>query len=119
MAIAVSGADELARSLVTTGFSYDAQLRAAQGGVVARLLPLVRDVRCFGSAALQICWVGCGRTDGYFERDIKVWDYSAGAIVAGEAGAAVELPCPENDGLVAVASPGVFDALREAIEPSG
>ncbi len=101
---------------MTTGFSYDAEVRAEQGRVVAHVLPRVRDVRCFGSAALQICWVACGRTDAYFERDIKVWDYSAAALVAAEAGATVELPCPENEGLVTVASPLVFDEFRAVID---
>lgn len=114
-AIGVSDCTELTQALVTTGFSYRAEVRAAQGGVVALLLPHVRDVRCFGSAALQLCWVGCGRTDSYFERDTKVWDYAAAALIAGEAGAVVELPCPENDSLTIAATPAVFDRLRELV----
>ena len=50
---------------------------------------------------LQLCWVGAGRVDAYFERDIKIWDWAAGALIAAEAGASVELPCPENDSLSA------------------
>ena len=101
---------------MTTGFSYRSGIRNAQGAVVARILPMVRDIRCFGSAALQLCWVGCGRTDAHFERDIRIWDYSAGALVASEAGAGVELPCPENGGLVLAAAPSVFDPLRRLID---
>jgi myo-inositol-1(or 4)-monophosphatase len=78
----------------------------------------VRDVRCFGSAALQMCWVGCRRTDSYFERDTKVWDYAAASLVAREAGAIVELPCPENHGLVIAAAPGIFDELRQLVDVS-
>jgi myo-inositol-1(or 4)-monophosphatase len=114
--ITVSAGPALAQALVTTGFSYGADVRAAQGAVIARLLPRVRDIRCFGSAALQMCWVGCGRTDSYFERDIKLWDYAAAALVAAEAGATVELPCPENDSLVMAATPAVFEPLRELID---
>ena len=61
------------------------------------LLPAVRDIRCFGSAALQLCWVGAGRSEAHFERDTKLWDHAAGTLIAAEAGAIVELPCPEND----------------------
>lgn len=113
--IAASSCDRLDQALVTTGFSYDAELRAAHGAVVAGLLPRVRDIRCFGSAALQLCWVGCGRSDAHVERDIKVWDYSAGALIAAEADALIELPCPENSGLVIAATPSVFEPLRALV----
>ena len=76
---------------------------------------MVRDIRCFGSAALQLCWVGAGRSDAHFERDIKLWDYAAGALVAAEAGAVVELPCPENGGLVLAATAGHPDELRRRL----
>ena len=72
----------LAQALVLTGFSYRAEIRGRQGSIVHALLPAARDIRCFGSAALQLCWVGAGRADAYFERDIKVWDYAAGALIA-------------------------------------
>jgi myo-inositol-1(or 4)-monophosphatase len=116
--IVTSRCERLADALTVTGFSYQASLRARQGEVVARLLPLARDVRAFGSSALELCWVGCGRVDGYFERDIKIWDYSAGALIAAEAGAVTELPCPENEDLMIAAAPGTFEALRAAVELS-
>ncbi len=114
--VAISHCQSLARALVMTGFSYRADIRARQAKIVQALLPAARDIRCFGSAALQLCWVGAGRADAYFERDIKVWDYAAGALIAREAGAVTELPCPENDGLVIAAPPAVFDELRAVVE---
>lgn len=114
--IDVSDCVDLREAMVMTGFSYDADLRRAQGYIVRDLLPLVRDIRCFGSAALEICWVAAGRVDAYYERDTKLWDYAAGALIASEAGAEIELPCPENDGLTAVAPPRLFGAFRAAIE---
>ena len=81
---------------------------------MSRLLPNAADIRCFGSAALQLCWVGSGRVDGYFERDIKIWDWAAGALIAEEAGALVELPCPENDGLVLATTPLIFEVLLDS-----
>lgn len=115
-AVAASACASLTQGLVTTGFSYRSDVRSAQGMVVARILPRVRDIRCFGSAALQLCWVGSGRSEAHFERDIKLWDYSAGALIAAEAGAVVELPCPENDGLVIAAAPAVFEPLRRLVD---
>jgi myo-inositol-1(or 4)-monophosphatase len=114
--IAVSSCERLADALAVTGYSYRPALRARQGEVTQRLLPLARDVRCFGSSALELCWVACARADGYYERDIKIWDYSAGALIAAEAGAMTELPCPENDDLIVVATPAVFADLRAAVE---
>jgi myo-inositol-1(or 4)-monophosphatase len=110
--IITSQCAELANALVATGFSYTSRLRALQGELMQKMLPLTRDIRCFGSAALQACWVGCGRIDAYFERDIKIWDWAAGTLIAQEAGAVIDFPCPENDGLVLVAPSALMDAMR-------
>jgi myo-inositol-1(or 4)-monophosphatase len=116
MPIAVSDCDALPDALVATGFSYQASVRSLQGEVAQRLLSRARDVRCFGSAALELCWVACGRLDGYYQRDTEVWDRAAGALIAEEAGARVELPCPENDDLTIAATAGVFDELWSAVQ---
>jgi myo-inositol-1(or 4)-monophosphatase len=114
--IEVSGCTSLPDALVATGFSYQAALRDTQGEVAHRVLPRARDLRCFGSAALELCWVGCARIDAYFQRDTEIWDRAAGALIAAEAGARTELPCPENDDLVIAASPGVFDDLWAVVQ---
>ena len=75
--------------LVITGFSYEREIRAAQGQAVARMLPEVRDVRRLGSAALDLCYVGAGRADVYVEEGLNDWDLAAGGLVAEEAGARV------------------------------
>jgi myo-inositol-1(or 4)-monophosphatase len=115
--IAVSACAELAKALVTTGFSYQSARRNLQGEVAHRVLSRARDLRCFGSAALELCWVGCGRVDAYFQRDTEIWDRAAGALIAAEAGARTELPCPENDDLVIATAPGVFDDLWTVVQP--
>jgi myo-inositol-1(or 4)-monophosphatase len=116
--ISVSSCSSLPQALVTTGFSYRAELRDIQGEVAHRLLSRARDLRCFGSTALELCWVACARVDGYFQRDTEIWDRAAGALIAEEAGARTEMPCPENDDLVIVAGPGVFEDLREIVQPT-
>lgn len=117
--ITPSTPDSLDHALIATGFSYDAGLRAQQATQLAHLLPACRDVRCMGSAALNLCWVGCGRLDGYFERDIKTYDYAAGALIAAEAGAVVELPGDNRIDLTIAAAPGIFDSLRLLAEADG
>ena len=59
---------------------------AAQAQVLARLVPRVRDIRRFGSAALDLTWTGGGRYDAYFERSVKQWDIAAGALICERAG---------------------------------
>jgi myo-inositol-1(or 4)-monophosphatase len=114
--ISVSSCSSLPQALVATGFSYHAERRSLQGEVAHRLLAEARDLRCFGSAALELCWVACARVDAYYQRDTEIWDRAAGALIAEEAGARVELPCPENDDLVIAAGAGVFEELWDAVQ---
>lgn len=76
-------------ALVGTGFGYDADRRRRQAEVLVRVLPQVRDIRRVGAAAVDICWVACGRLDGYFEQGLQPWDWAAAGLVAAEAGAVV------------------------------
>lgn len=113
-AIEVRPTSELAEALILTGFSYDADRRRRQATVVGRVLPEARDIRCFGSAALHLCWVACGRADGYFETDTKLYDFAAGALIAAEAGATVDLPDGPDSPLVATV-PAIHPLLRDLI----
>jgi myo-inositol-1(or 4)-monophosphatase len=79
----------LDQTLVATGFGYRVEQRRAQGAVVAALLPRVRDIRRYGSSALDLCAAAAGRTDAYYELDLNPWDHAAGALVAAEAGLVV------------------------------
>jgi myo-inositol-1(or 4)-monophosphatase len=114
--ISVSACASLPDALVATGFSYRAEVRALEGEVAHRLLSRTADLRCFGSAALELCWVACARLDGYFQRGTEIWDRAAGALIAQEAGARIELPCADNGDLVLAAAHGVFDDLRTAVQ---
>ena len=105
-------AEPIASSLVGTGFAYLAHRRALQGALVAQILPHIRDIRRVGAAALDLCAIGSGRLDAYFEADLKPWDLAAGALVCTEAGARLEV----LDGLVdvptvVVAHPRAFEAF--------
>ncbi|MBX3196167.1 MAG: inositol monophosphatase [Microbacteriaceae bacterium] len=79
----------LGSALIGTGFAYDSRMRGVQGGIVAALLPQVRDIRRQGTASLDLCFVACGRLDAFFERTLSPWDHAAGALIAREAGAVV------------------------------
>jgi myo-inositol-1(or 4)-monophosphatase len=113
--IAASDRTELSSAMVATGFAYDASVRAAQAEVFAGLVPRVRDIRRFGSAALDLAWTACGRYDAYFERGVKPWDYGAGSLIASRAGLELrELPAAGDDdpkGLLAAPAPLVDELL--------
>jgi myo-inositol-1(or 4)-monophosphatase len=111
--ITASARDDLATSLVATGFAYDAAVRGHQAEVLTRVLPRVRDIRRAGSAALDLTWSACGRFDAYFERGIKPWDWAAGGLVAERAGLVVrELDADSQVpfGIIA-APPALLDEL--------
>ena len=87
--LAVSEQDDLTQALIATGFAYVVDYRAAQARLLRTVLPAVRDIRRFGSAALDLAWLARGRIDGYFESGIQPWDVAAGSLLVREAGGAV------------------------------
>lgn len=85
--IQVGAREDLASSLVATGFGYTAERRGMQGEVLQRIITKVRDIRRMGSAAYDLCSVAAGRLDAYYEIGIHPWDWAGGALIATEAGA--------------------------------
>jgi myo-inositol-1(or 4)-monophosphatase len=119
--IRVRPAPDLSAALVGTGFSYVAAERTGQIEQLARLLGRIRDIRRMGSAALDLCHVGCGRTDAYVERNLKAWDLAAGSLVAREAGARVEGLDgePPSATLVVAAGADLFDDVHDLLVDCG
>jgi myo-inositol-1(or 4)-monophosphatase len=115
--IAASTRDDLATALVATGFGYDAEVRRLQAAVAAELLPQVRDIRRFGSAALDLAWTAAGRHDAYYERGLNAWDLAAGVLLCGRAGLAVRTlaPTPPAADGVLVAPDPLIDALEAIV----
>lgn len=113
-----SAVEDLSMALLGTGFGYSRQRRAAQAALLARMLPVVRDVRRIGSAALDLCMVASGRLDAYYEHGLQVWDRAAGGLIAAEAGARVVLPAPgvNGAGLALAAAPGIADELLAVLD---
>ena len=108
----------LAQALVATGFGYQAGRRATQGAVLAAILPLVRDIRRGGSAAVDLCSVAAGRVDAYYERGVNYWDYAAGGLIATEAGARLGglAGKPASDSMTVAAEPELFGKLTAVLE---
>jgi myo-inositol-1(or 4)-monophosphatase len=85
----VSAEASLGQALLATGFPYDRQRlpRAMKAFEVMSLRS--RAVRRAGSAALDLCYVACGRFEGYWEFVVNPWDLAAGALLVTEAGGRV------------------------------
>ena len=111
--IRCSSTTRLDQALVGTGFSYIPERRTAQARRVAALISRVRDVRRFGAAAADLCYVAAGRLDVYYEEHLNPWDLAAGEVIAREAG------CRLGDftggavrhDQVLVTTPALFDAV--------
>ncbi|MGY1722887.1 inositol monophosphatase family protein [Blastococcus sp. SYSU DS0533] len=115
--LAVSAPSSLEQTMVATGFGYRVEQRRAQGAVVAELVTRVRDIRRFGSAALDLCAVAAGRVDAYYELDLNPWDHAAGALVAAEAGAVVSGldGAPVGEPMVVAVAPSVAEPFRALV----
>lgn len=86
--ITVSQTGSLQESLLATGFPYD--FKTALGPIMQRLqgcLTASQGIRRLGAAALDLCYVACGRFDGFWEQNLQPWDTAAGCLIANEAGA--------------------------------
>ncbi len=115
--LAGSAVTELGQALVATGFGYAADRRAHQARVVAELLPMVRDIRRFGAASLDLCFAAEGRFDAFYEKGLNLWDHAAGGLVAAEAGLLVTglAGAPPGPDLVLAAPPGIHARLHEVL----
>jgi len=110
------------RALIATGFPYDRQEYAkAYTPSVEAVLERFQGIRRIGSAALDICWVACGRFEGYWEYGLAPWDSAAGVVIAAEAGATVTRTNGSVFSLTArdilVANTGVHTSLVETLAP--
>lgn len=115
--IRCSAQNEPAQALVATGFNYDVGRRIAQARSMATVLPAVRDIRRFGSAALDLCAVASGQVDAFFEAGMHEWDWAAGALIAAEAGARVAGldGRPPGRHTTLAANPILFDRLHDLL----
>jgi len=88
--IHVSKTTHVRDALLVTGFPYD--LPSVIDPLIARLkqcLLAAQGIRRLGSAALDLCYLACGRFEGFWEQNLSPWDTAAGIVIAREAGATI------------------------------
>lgn len=114
--IHVSNVPTLGKAAFFTGLTKDLDRRAVD--FFADMAPRVSKIRVIGCAALDICHVACGRSDGYYEPGIYIWDVAAAGLIAGRAGAAItEWPRDEEHGIRYLCTvPAIHDPCKQIVE---
>ena len=100
----VSGVPSVSEALVATGFGYDLNDKLANVGYFTTMLTKAQALRRPGSAAMDLCYVACGRLDGFWELGLLPWDTAAGQFLVQEAG-----------GVVTTMDGGPFDIYKKGI----
>ena len=118
--IHVSDVSRLEDSLLSTGtVPGRRELADAAFRQMRALYDRCQDVRRTGCASLDLCWVACGRLDGYVELSLQPWDYAAGMRIAAEAGGKVTTldgsPLSLREGGPLLASNGRLHSALQAI----
>jgi myo-inositol-1(or 4)-monophosphatase len=86
----VSGRAHMSQAIFATGVPFGAKRTLpATLQDLARLMPECAGVRRWGAAALDLAYVAAGRYDGYWERELQIWDLAAGSLLVTEAGGLV------------------------------
>jgi len=120
--IRVGSRDKFQSALIGTGFPYhDFTHLDAYTAIFRDLVQKTSGLRRPGSAALDLAWLACGRTDGFFEIGLKPWDIAGGCLLVQEAGGLVsDFVGKEgylDSGNIIAGSPKIFAQLLQAITP--
>lgn len=115
----VSGRSKMIESIFATGVPF-ATKRTLPATLqdLARLMPECAGVRRFGSAALDLAYVAAGRYEGYWERELNIWDVAAGTLLVTEAGGMIDgLRDGQNalDGNLIAANGEIFNPFARII----
>lgn len=117
--IRVSDTITLADAVMATGFAcLRAGLENNNLAHFNRIVPRLRDIRRCGSAALDLCYVACGKLDGFWELNLNIYDVAAGMLLVTEAGGVISDfsggPLFPENGIVA-ANPGMAPILTDLL----
>ena len=84
--IKVSGTENLIDAVMATGFAcLRAGLKDNNLTHFNKIVPRLRDIRRYGSAAIDLCYVACGKLDGFWEMNLNIYDVAAGVLIVKEA----------------------------------
>jgi myo-inositol-1(or 4)-monophosphatase len=118
--IRVSGRRHLHEAVFASGIPFAGQKTLpATMQDLARLMPACAGLRRLGAASLDLAWVAAGRFDGYWEREVNLWDIAAGTLLVKEAGGFISglrdgYGPLDGKGLIC-ANDGLFDPLKKTL----
>jgi myo-inositol-1(or 4)-monophosphatase len=101
--------------MFATGFAYESDKRSLQLDFINKLLPQMRDIRRNGAAAVDLCFVGSGNVDAYFESGLHEWDVAAGGLIAQEAGAIISRHEVGGQNFILAAGPHLHQILKNTL----
>ena len=88
--IHISACNLLGDAMLATGFAcIRSELEHNNLTHFCRIMPKIRGIRRYGSAAIDLCYTACGRLDGFWEMNLNIYDIAAGALIVTEAGGTV------------------------------
>lgn len=122
--IQVSGCQAMDEAMIAASFSPNVPRGSIEITRFVEVLHAAQSVRRLGSAALNLCYIGAGRLDGYWATSIKIWDIAAGMLVMTEAGGVIsqidgtelQLAHPQ---LVASATPQLHEQFLRTLVVDG
>ncbi len=122
--ISVTTKMDLQQSLIATGFPYSKVNKGVEYKWVLKclsnILADVRDIRRFGAASVDMCYVAKGMFDGYYEIDLKPWDVAAAMLVLTEAGGKVSNVLGKkysfDDKIIVCSNGAIHEKLLEKLE---
>ncbi|MEL7247297.1 MAG: inositol monophosphatase family protein [Bacteroidota bacterium] len=119
--IKVRSNDQLAKSLLATGFPYyDYSRMEPYINLFRHLAKNTRGIRRWGSAAIDLAYTAAGRFDGFYEYSLNAWDVAAGIVLVREAGGIVTDFSGQNDSLnngeIVAASAAIHDLLLAQVQ---
>jgi myo-inositol-1(or 4)-monophosphatase len=119
--IRVRNPDRINKALIGSGHGADPRALAEYLRMYEVVASRCHGVRSSGSAALELANLAAGRTDGFFEKGLKVWDIAAGSLLVTEAGGIVGEFSGESDylhkGDIIAAGPKVFANMVALLKP--
>jgi len=115
--VRVSDADSLGRAMIGCGFYYDRgeMMRSTLAAIEECFSHDIHGIRRFGTASLDLCMVGCGQLEAFFEYNLSAWDFAAGALFITEAGGQITdargEPLPIGSSSVVASNGHLHDAI--------
>jgi myo-inositol-1(or 4)-monophosphatase len=122
LSIEVTPTTSLKESLLATGFPYSIHRDYRDVlNIFEQLLTRAQGVRRPGSAAIDLCYVACGRFDGFWEQGLNPWDTAAGSLIVQEAGGIVsgykgEAYSPYQKTILA-SNPYIYKEMLKVLNP--